>query len=269
MARTSADAWSGHGRPSAGAEGTVKVVVLGRQGSGKGTQADRLSRLYGVAHISTGDAFRAAVAAGSPLGLQAKGYLDRGELVPDDVTIGVVRDFLATLPAAPNGSAAGFILDGFPRNLRQAEALEEIAGGRGLDAVVNLDASTEEVIKRLSARRVCANCGTVYNVADHPPKVPGRCDVCGGTVSQREDDTEPVIRRRLEVYESETAPVVAWYAQRDQLCTVDATGTPDDVFERFVAAVEASRQRGGTEGGPGPALASGGPRAKPPEGPLP
>lgn len=216
--------------------------MLGRQGSGKGTQAQRLSDLYGVAHISTGEAFRAAVAAGSPVGLQARGYLDRGELVPDEVTIGVLRERLAALPPAPGGRPPGFILDGFPRNLHQAQALAEILGERGLDVVVNLEASTEEVLKRLSARRVCVNCGAGYNLVDHPPKVPGRCDACGGAVTQREDDTEAAIRRRLELYESETAPVVRWYQERGLLATVDAIGPPEEVTQRVVAAIEAARQ---------------------------
>jgi len=218
------------------------LVVLGRQGSGKGTQAQRLSALYGVAHISTGEAFRAAVAAGSPVGRQARGFLDRGELVPDDVTIGVLRERLAALPPAPGGRPAGFILDGFPRNLHQAKALDEIVGENGLDVVVNLEASTEEVLKRLSARRVCVNCGASYNLVDHPPKIPGRCDVCGGAVTQREDDTEAAIRRRLELYESETAPVARWYDERGLLATVDATGEPEEVARRLVAAIAVRRR---------------------------
>jgi adenylate kinase len=216
---------------------------LGRQGSGKGTQAQRLSALYGVSHISTGDAFRAAVAAGSAIGRQARGYLDRGELVPDAVTIGVVEECLGSLPPAPGGRPAGFILDGFPRNLNQARALEDILGPDSLDVVVDLEASTEEVLKRLSARRVCSNCGTVFNLVDRPPKVPGRCDVCGGALAQREDDTEAAIRRRLELYESETAPVASWYAERGLLARVDAMGPADEVTSRVVAVVEAARGR--------------------------
>lgn len=220
-------------------QGTARIVILGRQGSGKGTQADRISALYGVPHISSGDAFRAAVHAGTPVGLEAKAYLDRGELVPDDVTIGVVGERLASIPPAPDGRPGGFILDGFPRNLHQAEALGEMLGEHGLDVAVDLEAPTDEVLRRLSARRVCSNCGALYNLVDHPPKVPGRCDVCGGAVTQREDDTEEAIRRRLEIYESDTAPVLAWYADRGLLASVDATGAPDVVAERLLGALGA------------------------------
>lgn len=223
-------------------DGTARIVVLGRQGSGKGTQADLVAGHFRVPHISSGDAFRAAVHAESSVGLEAKGYLDRGELVPDGVTIGVIRERLSALSVNAEGRPGGFILDGFPRNLHQAEALSEMLGDQGLDVAVNLDASTEEVLKRLSARRVCTQCGAVYNLVDRPPKVAGTCDACGGPVTQREDDTEAAIRRRLEIYESETAPVLNWYRGRGLLATVDAMGPPDEVAQRFVVAVESARQ---------------------------
>ena len=214
--------------------GPVRIVVLGRQGSGKGTQAARLSAASGVPHVSTGDAFRAAVKAGSELGALVQGYMDRGELVPDSTVVEVVREHLFG-PGAP----AGFILDGFPRNVSQAEALADMASPEGLDLVLNLEVSTEEVVNRMAGRRVCSGCGATYNLVNSPPAVPGRCDACNGALVQRDDDTEEAIRRRLEIYESSTAPLIAWYQERGLLATVDAVGDLDEVAGRVAAAVEA------------------------------
>jgi len=229
-------------RPAA-PDGTARVVLLGRQGSGKGTQADRLSALYGVPHISTGDAFRDAIRNGSPLGRTAQGYVDRGELVPDEVVVGVLRERLLQAGSLGPESTSGFILDGFPRNIPQAEALADLLAPDGLDVVVNLDVSTDEVLRRIAGRRVCVGCGASYNVVDNPPKAPGVCDACGGRLVQRDDDTEEAIRRRLEIYESVTAPLVDWYREQGVLATVDAAGSPDEVTTRAVAAIEAARQR--------------------------
>jgi adenylate kinase len=198
---------------------------------------------FGVPHISTGDAFREAVASGSPLGRTAKGYMDRGDLVPDEVVVGVIREQLLVPSAGGPEVRAGFILDGFPRNIFQAEALEDMLGQRGLDIVVNLEVSTEVVLRRIAGRRVCTNCGTNHNVIDNPPKVPNVCDSCGGRLVQRDDDTEEAVRRRLEIYEAVTAPLVDWYRERGLLVTVDAAGSPDEVTGRAVAAVEAARQQ--------------------------
>jgi adenylate kinase len=219
------------------ADATLRIVVLGRQGSGKGTQAARLSAIYGPSHVSTGDAFRAAAASGSDLGRTLKAYMDRGELVPDDVVVGVIREHLFG-PGAP----AGFILDGFPRTVAQAEALAEMAGPRGIDVVVDLEADTEEVLHRMAGRRVCTKCGATYNIVDNPTKVPGSCDACGGPLAQRDDDTEDAIRRRLEIYEATTAPLIDWYRQRGLLVAVNAVGDVDAVTARVVAAVEGARQ---------------------------
>jgi adenylate kinase len=209
--------------------------MIGRQGSGKGTQAERLSATYGVPHVSTGEAFRAAVKDGNELGRAVQGYLQRGELVPDDVVTAVIKEHVFG-PGAPEG----FVLDGYPRNIAQAEALATMAAPRGLDVVLDLEAPVEEVLRRLSARRVCSRCGATYNLLSGPPKQPGTCDVCGGALYQREDDTEQAIRRRLELYESETAPLINWYREHRCLMTVDATGGPDDVARRVEAAVEAA-----------------------------
>ncbi len=220
-----------------------RIVLLGRQGSGKGTQADRLSVLYQVPHISTGEAFRTAVREGTELGRTAQVYMGRGDLVPDAVTVGVLREHLAKEAGLGSGRAGGFILDGFPRNIGQAEALEEMLAPEGLDIVVNLDVSTEEVLRRIAGRRICPNCKSSYNVVNHAPRVAETCDACDEKLVQRDDDTEEAIRRRLEIYESETAPLVDWYAQRGLLATVDATGRPDEVTDMAVKAIEAARER--------------------------
>jgi adenylate kinase len=220
---------------AAGAPARVRLVVLGKQGAGKGTQAVRLSERYGVPHISTGDAFRAAARSGSPLGVKAKTYMEAGELVPDELVIEIVKEYLSS------EGTRGFVLDGFPRNVAQAQALAEMLAPEHLDVVVNLDVSTDEVLRRLAGRRVCQSCGANYNVVDNPPKVAGKCDVCGGVVAQRADDTEEAIRLRLEIYESTTAPLVDWYAKLGLLATVDAAGPPDEVTQRVFTAVEGAR----------------------------
>jgi adenylate kinase len=167
--------------------------------------------------------------------------MDSGELVPDEVVIGVIRERLRGLGALGPESRAGFVLDGFPRNVAQAEALREMVLPRGLDAVVNLEVSTEEVLRRIAGRRVCVGCGTSYNI-DNPSKSVGACDTCEGKLVQRDDDTEEAIRRRLEIYEAVTAPLVDWYREQGLLATVDAVGSPDEVTERVVAAVQAQRR---------------------------
>ena len=213
-----------------------RIVVLGRQGSGKGTQAARLASKYGVPHVSTGEAFRAAVKEGTELGRTVQGFMDRGDLVPDEVVEAVIKAHLFG-PRAPEG----FVLDGFPRNVAQAEALELMAGPRGLDVVLNLDASKEEVLRRIAGRRVCSNCGANYNIVDHPPRKAGYCDACGSAIYQRDDDTEEAVSRRLELYEAVTAPLIDWYRQRGLLANVDAMGPPEDVASRALDAVEAAR----------------------------
>jgi adenylate kinase len=216
----------------------ARLLILGKQGAGKGTQAVRLSRHYVVPHVATGDTFRAAVRSGSEFGQLAKRYLDAGDLVPDDVVIGVVRERLTHADA----SHRGFILDGFPRTVGQAEALTEILAPRGLDLAVDLEIDTSHVLKRLASRRVCSDCGANYSVPDNPPRVRGICDVCGGEVVQRDDDTESAIRRRLEIYERETAPLISWYERSELLVRMDAAGSPDEVTERIVMEVD-RRQR--------------------------
>lgn len=216
----------------------ARLIVLGKQGAGKGTQAVRLSRVYVVPHVSTGDTFRAAVRSGSEFGQLAKRYLDAGDLVPDDIVIGVVAERLRRSDAEHRG----FILDGFPRTVHQADALAEILAPRTVDLVIDLEIDTETVLTRLAARRTCIDCGANYSVVENPPRVNAICDACGGEVVQRDDDTESAIRRRLELYERETAPLIDWYSSRGLLAPMKAVGLPDDVTVRIVELVGQHRR---------------------------
>jgi len=210
-----------------------RLVLLGMPGAGKGTQAALLSEHYGVSHLSTGELFRAAVAHGTPTGVEVKVFLDSGELVPDDITISVVEEYFAEGGPLENG----FILDGFPRNLAQAEALERVLAGHPLDVVLDLEVPTEVILDRIAGRRVCVTCGATYHV-NHPPKSPWKCDVDGGDVVQRDDDTEEAVRRRLEVYEQVTVPIIDFYAALGKLVIVDGTGTGDEVQERLLKEID-------------------------------
>jgi adenylate kinase len=210
-----------------------RSVLLGKQGAGKGTQAARLAERYGIAHIATGDLFRAAAAAGTPAGREAEEYMNRGDLVPDDLTLRIVEERFAEDGLIDQG----FVLDGFPRTLPQAEKLEEVLDGHPLDLVINIEVPTEIVLDRIAGRRVCENCGTTYHVSA-PPKDDWTCDVCGGRVVQREDDTEEAVMRRLELYEKETVPIIDFYRKLGKLVVVDGTGDSDDVFARLVEQVE-------------------------------
>jgi adenylate kinase len=212
----------------------ARIVVLGKQGAGKGTQAVRLSRHYVVPHVATGDTFRAAVRSGSEFGRKAKTYLDAGDLVPDEIVNGMVQERLSRHDAVHRG----FVLDGFPRTVGQAGALMEMLTPFTIDVVVNLQVPTVDVLERLASRRVCCDCGANYSVHDNPPRVRGICDVCGGEVVQRDDDTESAIRRRLELYELETAPLIEWFASRGLLAHIEGSGSPDDVTERLVVEVD-------------------------------
>ena len=212
-------------------------MILGKQGAGKGTQAERLARYFEVPRVSTGDMFRAAVEAGTESGLQAKHYMEQGELVPDDIVITIVQDRLDEQDAME-----GFVLDGFPRTAEQAKALDSVLGERGVDLVVELQVPTEVVLRRLEARRVCVNCGAPYS-PQHPPKEDGVCDNCGGKVVQRQDDTEAAIKRRLDLYAERTEPLVAYYMAQDRLAPVDGTGDPDVVTSRLLRGIESRLAR--------------------------
>lgn len=194
------------------------IILMGPPGAGKGTQAALLAARLGLRHISTGEILREEVQRGTALGQAARGYMDRGELVPDDLIIEILRGRL-------DGS---FLLDGFPRTLAQAEALARLAP---IERVLNIRLSEEEVIRRLTARRVCAECGQNYNLAFNPPRVAGVCDSCGGRLIQREDDTPEVIRRRYRVYEAQTAPLREFYRQQGLLVEVEGGRTIEEVFQ--------------------------------------
>ncbi len=217
----------------------TRLLILGKQGAGKGTQAVRLARHYAIPHISTGDMFRAAVRSGSEFGRKARKFMDAGELVPDDVVIGLVQERLRENDARYRG----FILDGFPRTVLQAEALDDMLPDPGIELVLDLEVPTDIVLRRLASRRVCVECGTNYSL-ENPPTDPETCDVCGGKVVQREDDTVSAIRRRLELYEEQTAPLIAWYMKKDKLVTVDGVGHPDKVNERLIRAIDRRLRRG-------------------------
>jgi adenylate kinase len=215
----------------------ARLIILGKQGAGKGTQCVRLSRHYVVPHISTGDMFRAAVKARSELGEKAKEFMDAGELVPDEVVMGLVAERLSL----DDTKARGFVLDGFPRTVHQAKGLAELLAPDEIDLVVNLEVPTEVVLRRLAGRRVCIDCGANYSV-DSPPRLNWTCDICGGEVVQREDDTEAAIRRRLDLYERETRPLVDWYAERDLLSVLDGVGDPDEITGGLVRVVDQRRE---------------------------
>ncbi len=212
----------------------MNLVFLGPPGAGKGTQAERISGIYGIAHISTGDIFRENIKKGTELGRRAKEYMDRGELVPDEVVIDIVRDALVD-----EKCDRGFLLDGFPRTVAQAEALEVMLReiGRPLDRVVNLSVPDEVVVERLTARRTCRNCGRNYHLVFNPPKVEGVCDVCGGELFQRDDDREETVRARLEEYRRKTEPLIEYYRERGLLVEVAGDGDMDEVTQAIQEAL--------------------------------
>ncbi len=220
----------------------IRLVLLGKQGAGKGTQCVRLARHYVVSHVSTGDIFRAAVRSDSEFGRLVKGYLDAGELVPDKVTLGAVGERLNH----PDTRGRGFILDGFPRSVPQADGLEKLLEPIRLDMAIDLHITTDEALSRLNGRRVCSTCGAIYHVSK-PPKYDWTCDNCGGEVVQRDDDTDEAIRRRLELYETETAPLIDYYFERGMLVTVDGLGSTDAVADRLTAAIDRRREQGSVQ----------------------
>lgn len=213
----------------------MNLVLLGAPGAGKGTQGALLAERYDSVQLSTGDLLRDAVRRGTPLGQEAKKYMDAGELVPDDVILGLVRE---TLDAA---DADGFILDGFPRTLPQAEALDDLLDdvGLALDGVVVIEVPEDTLVKRLSGRRSCAECGAVYNVYFEPPESEGECDVCGGALVERADDDAATVRRRLAVYTERTQPLIAYYRKSETpVHFIDGEGAVDEVRDAIVRSLE-------------------------------
>ena len=209
---------------------TINLVLLGPPGAGKGTQAEILRERLGLEHLSTGDILRAEMKAGTELGKKAKEYVEKGELVPDEVIIGMIREKLLALP-----KEKGFLLDGFPRTVAQAEALDELLKeiGRELTAVIYLKVSWEVVKMRLTGRLICRNCGAIYHKINKPPKNDMRCDVCGGELYQREDDKEEVIKQRFEVYNQQTAPLVDFYREKGILFEVNSEVSAEETFKQI------------------------------------
>lgn len=206
----------------------MHFILMGPPGAGKGTQAERMIEEYKIQHISTGDMFRAAVKKGTELGKEAKRYMDSGQLVPDMVTIGIVREGLAN-PECQKG----FILDGFPRTTEQAVALDGILADLDikLSGVINISVPDSELVGRAIGRRICKNCGATYHVKFKPPKVEGICDKCGGPLYQRDDDKEETVKKRLEVYHSQTAPLIEYYKQQGIYCEINGNQAMDKVFD--------------------------------------
>ena len=212
----------------------MRLVLVGPPGAGKGTQAQFIASHFAVPKISTGDIFRTNVSDGTDLGLEARKYMDAGDLVPDEVTIAMVKDRLTH-----DDTTEGFLLDGFPRTVHQAEVLEEVlaAQGKTVTVVLELVVDDEEVVRRLSGRRTCRRCGHVWHLDFDPPATEGVCDRCGGELFQRDDDSELTIRHRLEVYADQTSPLIGYYGDRGLLSGVDATGPVEDVTERAINAL--------------------------------
>jgi len=212
----------------------MNLVFLGPPGSGKGTQALRLSAKLDLSHLSTGDVLREAVKAGSELGKQAEGHMKRGELVPDELMVALIRSKIAG-----GDLSQGFILDGFPRTMSQAESLKKMFGENniGLDKAILLDVSDDEIIRRLSGRWFCPKCNAGYNYPANMPKTDGKCDNDGETLSRRPDDEETVVKNRLDVYRRQTEPIVGFYQKESILTEIAAEGTPDEIFEAMLKAV--------------------------------
>ena len=207
----------------------MQIILLGPPGSGKGTQALRIVESYDLVHISTGKFLRHEVERKSPLGLKAKVYMDQGEFVPGEIIMGMIEEKVGN----NNNSEKGLVLDGFPRDIPQAEGLETILKktGNGIDLVIDIEIDREEILKRIAGRRVCHNCEASYNIHFQPPKSPGICDRCGGDLYQRDDDKEETVKHRLEVYFSRTAPLRDYYSKRNKLKSVDGNRSMDEVYD--------------------------------------
>lgn len=216
-------------------ERVLRLILMGPPGCGKGTQGKKLEARYGIPQLSTGDMLRVAVRNGTPIGREAKGFMDRGELVPDQVIIGIMRERLSA-----SDCSGGYILDGFPRTIEQAKALDVLfaEAGQQLTAVIDLDVADEEVVRRLSGRRQCRACGTGFHVVFHKPQQDGRCDACGGELYQRDDDNEKTIRDRLSVYNRQTAPLLSYYERQGVLRKIPGTGSIDEIYAQACSLIE-------------------------------
>lgn len=213
----------------------MKIIMLGAPGAGKGTQAHMIAEKYHLPHVSTGDIFRANIKNGTELGKEAKGYMDRGELVPDELTVRILLDRVAQ-----DDCKNGYILDGFPRNIPQAEVLEKELEKLGdkIDVAIDMEVPDESIIKRMSGRRACSSCGATYHIVNVPPKKEGVCDVCGEALVLRDDDKEETVQKRLDVYHAQTQPLIEFYTKKGILKTVDGTQDMMDVFKAITSILE-------------------------------
>lgn len=217
----------------------MKIILLGPPGAGKGTQAKSISEAYKIPHISTGDIFRKNISEKTPLGVEAKGYMDRGQLVPDELTIDLVNDRLQK-----EDCKNGFLLDGFPRTVKQAEALDNFLkkNGNSIDAALLIDVPFSFILERMTGRRVCNDCGASYHIKNNPPKVEGKCDLCGGSLIQRKDDCAETVNERLDVYKKQTQPLVEYYNNSNILKTVDGARNIDQVFDDICSLLGAANK---------------------------
>ena len=212
----------------------MKILLMGPPGAGKGTQAEKLTEMFAIPHISTGDMFRKAQKDGTELGLKAKSFMEQGKLVPDEVTIGIVRERLAE-----DDCKEGFLLDGFPRTIEQADALSQILEdlGTALDAVVNIEVDKGLLLNRLTGRRVCKACGATYHITNNPSQVENVCDKCGGELYQRKDDNAETVGSRLDVYEAQTAPLMAYYTEKGLIKNIEGNQAMEKVLADICAAL--------------------------------
>ena len=213
----------------------MNLIMLGPPGAGKGTQAAMLAERLGMPHVASGDLFREALKAETELGLMAKSYMDRGELVPDEVTIPMIRERLLK-----SDCDSGIILDGFPRTVAQGEALKELLAEQGklIDAALFIDAPEDELVRRLSSRWTCRNCQSIYNIISNPPKKEGKCDVCGRELYQRSDDTPETVRNRIRVYREQTSPLIDYYRDEGLLITIESEGGIEQVHKKVLEALQ-------------------------------
>jgi adenylate kinase len=213
----------------------MNVILLGPPGAGKGTQAQMIVERYHIPQVSTGDILRMAVKEKTPLGVKAKGFMDQGKLVPDELVIGIIEERLKATDCKP-----GFVLDGFPRTIAQAEALQPILTrmGKSIDHVVNIEVDDEELVRRLTGRRTCKNCGSMFHILFHLPKREGICDRCGGPLYQRDDDQEETIRTRLKEYQKQTAPLIQHYQQKKALRSIQGVGGQGQIFEQIARLLD-------------------------------
>ncbi|NLK29044.1 MAG: adenylate kinase [Clostridiales bacterium] len=214
----------------------MKIIMLGAPGAGKGTQAKKLAEKYGIPHISTGDIFRANIKNNTELGQKAKVYMDQGLLVPDELVVDLVVDRFKNPDCEK-----GYVLDGFPRTIPQAEALDEALtkNGDAIEYAIDVDVPDEDIIKRMSGRRACVNCGETYHIVNIPPKKEGICDVCNNSLVLRDDDQPETVKKRLAVYHEQTQPLIDYYRNKGILKTVDGTKKMDETFDEIVAIIEA------------------------------